>query len=217
MTLEGAPAGMIFPPKDPHLRQELQRLWSFVQQKQLDERGLNNRVIAEAIARHLPEDMLLNLERYFLGERDGKRLRLTNDQNKNTLFASKGSGSQAMVFLEAQAGFTANYISSTVGATLSNAGVWTNAVSSRRSKRYFLPLDEARTLRAIERLPIRTWEFKKDPGVRRLGPVVEDFRRLFKLGPKHTTVDGDIASLALYGVQCLLRRVKTLEKKAKRC
>jgi trimeric autotransporter adhesin len=69
----------------------------------------------------------------------------------------------------------------TNGAYLSSGGVWTD-VSNQNAKRAFRAVRPTEVLRRVARLPVTSWSYKAEPGVRHLGPVAQDFHRAFGLG-----------------------------------
>ncbi|TGE23944.1 hypothetical protein E5K00_01645 [Hymenobacter aquaticus] len=95
-------------------------------------------------------------------------------------------------------------ISTSTGAYLSTGGTWTNT-SDRRKKHRFEVVAGEDVLRRLRQVPITRWSYKADPAtVRHLGPIAQDFRRAFGLGPDSisiSTVDAD--GVALAGVQAL--------------
>ena len=98
-------------------------------------------------------------------------------------------------------------ISTSTGAYLSNAGIWTNTSDVNR-KHLFRTLSGEDVLTRLRSLPIRTWSYRvEDSSVRHLGPTAQDFRAAFGLGNDDKvigTVDAD--GVALAGVQALERR-----------
>jgi hypothetical protein len=83
----------------------------------------------------------------------------------------------------------------TNGAYLSTGGVWTD-VSDESAKEGFHATKPTAVLGKVADLPITTWSYKSEPGVRHLGPVAQDFHRAFGLGAD----DRHIASLDTSGV-----------------
>jgi hypothetical protein len=84
------------------------------------------------------------------------------------------------------------------GAFLSDAGVWTNASSSRTRKKDFGAVDVDAVLNAVARLPITTWRYKEGDGdVLHMGPMAEDFWAAFGIGYGDRT----IADLDARGVE----------------
>ncbi len=95
-------------------------------------------------------------------------------------------------------------ISTSTGAYLSNAGIWTNTSDVNR-KHLFQALSGEDVLTRLRSLPIQTWSYRvEDSSVRHLGPTAQDFRAAFGLGNDEKvigTVDAD--GVALAGVKAL--------------
>ncbi len=104
------------------------------------------------------------------------------------------------------------FISTSTGAYLSDAGVWTD-VSDRNAKENFEPIDPQAVLEKVAQLPITTWNYKaEDPSVRHLGPTAQDFYAAFGLGADDTHIASlDSSGVALAAVQGLYERNRTLE------
>jgi trimeric autotransporter adhesin len=83
----------------------------------------------------------------------------------------------------------------TNGAYLSTGGVWTD-VSDENAKQGFKAIRPSEVLGKVADLPVATWSYKSEPGVRHLGPVAQDFHRVFGLGAD----DRHIAPLDTSGV-----------------
>ena len=66
-------------------------------------------------------------------------------------------------------------------------------------------------LRKLTRLPVRSWSYKAEPGVRHIGPVAQDFHRLFRVGADNRhigTVDSaGVALAAIKGLAAQNRRL----------
>jgi hypothetical protein len=105
-------------------------------------------------------------------------------------------------------------ISTSVGALLTTGGVWTNA-SSRELKTGFARVDGREVLRKVASLPIDTWSYRsEDRGIRHIGPVSQDFRRIFGFGDNNEaigTVDAD--GVALAAIQGLNDELKDRDTK----
>jgi hypothetical protein len=104
------------------------------------------------------------------------------------------------------------FINTTTGAFLSTGGTWTNA-SSRTLKTGFVPVSPVQILEKVAALPLSTWQYKAEPGVRHIGPVAEDFHRAFRVGENSRsigTVDAD--GVALAAVQGLYRQNEALKR-----
>ena len=85
-------------------------------------------------------------------------------------------------------------------------------LSDRNAKRNFAAVNPREVLERVAGLPIQTWSYKDDSaGVRHLGPMAQDFRAAFGLGPddKHISV-GDVEGVALASIQALYQRQQEL-------
>jgi len=74
-----------------------------------------------------------------------------------------------------------------------------NITCDRNAKEQFTTVEARAVLDKVLRLPITSWQFKDQPGVRHLGPVAQDFHAAFALGRDDThiaTVDADGVGLA---------------------
>jgi hypothetical protein len=100
-------------------------------------------------------------------------------------------------------------IATSSGAYLSAAGVWTNT-SDVHKKHLFEAVSGEDVLARLRYVPIQRWSYKAENArVRHLGPMAQDFRRAFGLGPDSVsigTVDAD--GVALAGVQALEVRTR---------
>jgi len=88
-------------------------------------------------------------------------------------------------------------------------------VSDRNAKRDIRPTDGNEILMNLAQLPISRWSYKtENPGTEHIGPMAQDFHRLFAVGEddKHIS-ELDPAGVALVGVQELLRKIEALEKR----
>lgn len=96
--------------------------------------------------------------------------------------------------------------------------------SDRNAKENVAPVDEQAVLEKVAALPMSTWSFKTEPGVRHLGPMAQDFHAAFGLGPNDTTIPTvDADGVALAAIQALYtenqelkRRVDALERALQR-
>ncbi len=99
------------------------------------------------------------------------------------------------------------------GAYLSTGGTWTNA-SDRNKKENFQRLDGNEILKKISRLPLTRWNYKGQ-SEQHIGPVAQDFYRIFQVGENDKTISTiDPSGIALIGVQELYKRWKIAEKKS---
>jgi hypothetical protein len=94
----------------------------------------------------------------------------------------------------------------------SGSSPW-QVLSDRHSKRGFEAVDERDVLARVSELPISTWSWKTENGVRHMGPMAQDFHDAFGLGPDRksiSTVDAD--GVALAAIQGLARENDRLRK-----
>jgi hypothetical protein len=77
--------------------------------------------------------------------------------------------------------------------------------SDRNSKQNINEIDGKDVLQKLVELPISTWEYKADQGIRHLGPMAQDFYAAFGLGQSPTgisTIDtGGVALAAIKGLK----------------
>ena len=93
------------------------------------------------------------------------------------------------------------------GAYLTTGGVWTNA-SDQFKKENFESLNSTEILEKIAALPITCWNYKGLPA-RHIGPVAQDFYRIFSVGENDKTISTiDPSGIALLGVQGLYHQDK---------
>jgi hypothetical protein len=98
-----------------------------------------------------------------------------------------------------------------VSGTVSAQAFFTT--SDREAKQQITPVDPEAVLAKVAQLPLSEWSFKSAPTTRHLGPMAQDFRAAFGLGPddRHiATVDAD--GVALAAIQGLHREVRGLHR-----
>jgi hypothetical protein len=87
----------------------------------------------------------------------------------------------------------------TAGVKLApGSGAWAS-LSDRNMKTAVVPLDDAAILAKIAALPVSTWSYTSEPGVRHAGPMAQDFHAAFGVGEddRHiTSIDEDGVALA---------------------
>ncbi len=113
------------------------------------------------------------------------------------------------------------------GTGLTVNGTFVSA-SDRNVKQDFADVNSRTVLEKVAQLPIQTWAYTNDPGIKHLGPVAQDFYAAFNVGPddKHiTTVDeSGVALAAIQGlnqkldekdaeIQRLEQRLEKLEQR----
>jgi hypothetical protein len=98
-------------------------------------------------------------------------------------------------------------ISTSTGAYLSTAGIWTNTSDVNR-KHLFEAVSGEDVLARLRTLPIRSWSYRiDDAGVRHLGPTAQEFRAAFGLGNDDVTIGTvDADGVALAAAQALEAR-----------
>ena len=98
------------------------------------------------------------------------------------------------------------------GAYLTTGGVWTNA-SDRNKKENFRALDDNEILAKISQLPVTRWNYK-GLAEQHIGPVAQDFHRIFDVGSDDKTISTiDPSGIALAGIQGLYRKWQYAETK----
>ncbi len=76
--------------------------------------------------------------------------------------------------------------------------------SDRATKQAIAPLDPAALLERLARLPLSSWEYKGQDGVRHVGPMAQDFAAAFGLGADDRHIaPGDMAGVGLAAIQAL--------------
>jgi len=87
----------------------------------------------------------------------------------------------------------------TAGVVLSpGSGTWAS-LSDRNAKTGIVPLDAASVLAKVVAMPVSSWQYKSEPGVRHLGPLAQEFYAAFGVGvdDRHiTSIDEDGVALA---------------------
>lgn len=125
----------------------------------------------------------------------------------NNQFIARASGDfflQSDSALDDQGGF----LNTSTGGYLSTGGTWTNA-SDENLKQGFEAIEPRDVLREVAGLPVRTWAYEAEPGVRHIGPTAQDFRRAFGLGAdeRHiASIDAD--GVALAAIKGLARELR---------
>jgi hypothetical protein len=118
----------------------------------------------------------------------------TTTSTANNQFMARASGG---VIIYSSSGNTA-------GVSLAaGSGTW-SSLSDRNAKDGFATVTAQQVLAKVAVLPLTTWSYKTEPGVRHVGPMAQDFYAAFGVGEddKHiTTVDeGGVALAAIQGL-----------------
>jgi Chaperone of endosialidase len=89
-------------------------------------------------------------------------------------------------------------------ASLTTGGVWTNA-SDKNIKQNFSVMDKSDVLNKIMQLPVTRWSYTKEGNdVTHIGPMAQDFYRLFNTGQNDRTISTiDPSGVALLAIQQL--------------
>jgi hypothetical protein len=99
----------------------------------------------------------------------------------------------------------------TSGVSLSaGSGTW-SSLSDRNAKTDIVPIDDDAVLEKVATLPISTWRYKSERGVRHTGPMAQDFYAAFGIGEddRHiTSIDED--GVALSAIKALHRENEQL-------
>ena len=70
-------------------------------------------------------------------------------------------------------------------------------------------MDARDILARVAALPVTHWSYRNEPGVRRIGPVAQDFHAAFGLGSDDKTIaTGDETGVALAAIQGLHQLVQ---------
>jgi len=85
--------------------------------------------------------------------------------------------------------------------------------SDRNSKTNIRPADTRTLLESVAALPINTWSYRTEPGVRHVGPMAQDFSAGFGLGDDNRVIAAvDASGVALASIQALYERVEKLSR-----
>lgn len=86
-----------------------------------------------------------------------------------------------------------------------------NFESDRNIKMDIQPVDSARVLKAVSRLPIQAWRYRTQPEAQHLGPMAQDFAAELGLGADDRVIAAvDASGVALAAIQALNARVEHL-------
>jgi hypothetical protein len=90
-------------------------------------------------------------------------------------------------------------------------------ISDRNQKHGFEPVDVAAVLSAVARLPITTWTYNFEPGVRHIGPMAQDFLAAFGVGEDERHIFPlDEGGVALAAIQALNAQIQDLRAENQR-
>jgi hypothetical protein len=101
----------------------------------------------------------------------------------------------------------------TTGVTLAAGGGSWATVSDRNVKENIRRVDGEQILRKLSKLDISRWNYEtQDPSIVHIGPMAQDFYRLFGVGDNNTTITNvDPDGIALASIKALLARNESLK------
>ncbi|HXH17532.1 MAG TPA: tail fiber domain-containing protein, partial [Chitinophagales bacterium] len=88
------------------------------------------------------------------------------------------------------------------GAHLTLGGVWTDA-SARSKKEDFTEMNSEETLSKIAQLPVTRWKYSGTENEYHIGPMADDFFRMFQVGDDQSISAMDKTGVLFLGVQAL--------------
>jgi trimeric autotransporter adhesin len=116
----------------------------------------------------------------------------------------------------------ARFVSGLDGSGNPNAGVqlapgggsW-SSLSDRAAKRAIRPASGRKVLRKLASVPVSTWSYRaQDDSIRHIGPMAQDFYRVFGVGEDRRHIDSvDADGVALAAIKGLNRKVERLQRK----
>src|SRR3546814_185505 len=133
-------------------------------------------------------------------------MRFGNDNVTDWGFGANTAAGQALV--------VGSNASNGNGAFLTEGGVWTNT-SDRNKKENFTEIDGSNLLEKLLQLEITRWNYKSQPSsVTHIGPVAQDFYRLFKTVNSNKHISSlDPSGIALRAIQELIKKDRELAQK----
>ena len=134
------------------------------------------------------------------GNTNGLQLRTGNNSTRMTIDSSGrvGIGTTSPT----------NPLQMASGAYVSAGGTWTS-VSDVNRKQHFEPVDVHQVLDRVATLPITTWSYIAEPGVKHIGPTAQDFHAAFGVGVNDVSLSQiDPDGVALAAIQGLVSEVR---------
>jgi hypothetical protein len=99
-----------------------------------------------------------------------------------------------------------------MGSIMSIVGMF----SDRNVKENVLPVLDEEILSKVAQLPVSEWSYIHEPGVRHMGPMVQDFNSLFGVGSGVTINPVDVFGVLIASVKALTAKVAVLESQLAR-
>jgi hypothetical protein len=197
-----SPFGNIHRPKDRDTQLAIDALARIIQDRLLSTKNLGG---------SFTEGDLTVIERYFRGQRESRRQVVRQSEGDGAAVEIHSNG-QSMLSMDSDAGFgSADYVTTDLGAKLTSAGVWTDAPCTYEKKVAIRRIENAEIVDRIRQLPVFEFEHRKELGVKRIGPTVEDLWHAFRVGYPTSISARDLAGIAIRAVQCALEKIDDLE------
>jgi hypothetical protein len=123
--------------------------------------------------------------------------------------AATGDTNADQFVARASGGFYFYTSSGPTGAQLpSGSGSW-SSMSDRNSKDGFTTVNPETVLASVSELPMTTWSYKAEHGVRHIGPMAQDFYAAFNVGEDDRHIaDVDEGGVALAAIQGLNQKLE---------
>jgi hypothetical protein len=125
--------------------------------------------------------------------------------------ATTSSGANNQFVARASGGFVFYTSSgSSAGAQLpAGSGSW-SSLSDRAAKNDFAPINAQSVLAEVTSLPMTSWSYKTEPGVRHVGPMAQDFFAAFNVGEDNRHIaDVDESGVALAAIKGLNEKLES--------
>ena len=85
-------------------------------------------------------------------------------------------------------------------------------ISDRNAKTDIVAVDVLDVLKRVTRLPMTTWSYKTEQGIRHMGPMAQDFRAAFGLATDDRSIGTlDASGVALTAIQGLDKKLRAIE------
>lgn len=98
---------------------------------------------------------------------------------------------------------------SAAGVSLAPGGGSWASLSDRNAKENFTPVNPEMILARVVSLPLTTWSYKTENGVRHIGPMAQDFYAAFNVGEDNRHIaDVDEGGVALAAIQGLNKKME---------
>ncbi len=146
----------------------------------------------------------------------------TNGKKGSFVFADYSSSSittntadnQFLVRASGGVNFYSNTALTSGVALAPGGGSWAS-VSDKNKKEYFKTENAEAILNKISQLNVTSWNYKtQDASIRHLGPMAQDFYRIFHFGESDTTITTvDVDGISLIAIQALAKKTDELKQK----